>query len=164
MLTPRPASRSIVTALFVALPLALATLAGMLAGAPAVVAAAGATTTVDLPGSTDRPGLTVTAQDPTGVTLHFEIGAMTLEPLELEGGSYTQVSSRVSMPEAIVPRDAGAPDLPGIGRWVAVPRGATAVVRTSGVRTTTLDDVRVAPAPVIPRETDDGPLVYAEDP
>ncbi|MGD8396320.1 MAG: C25 family cysteine peptidase, partial [Candidatus Eiseniibacteriota bacterium] len=123
-----------------------------------VITPAGAAT-IEFAGSTGQPGLAVVEQGVDGVTLHFEIGQVAMEPLEISGRLY----QTVSMPQSFLPNDAGAPDLPGIGRFVAIPRGSAARVEILGARSETFQDVRVAPAPVIPRENDDSPLVYREN-
>lgn len=111
-----------------------------------------------LEGSTGKTGLSVQAQSAGGVDLHFEIGELTLEPVEILG----QTWQKVSMPGVLLPNNAGSPDLPGIGTFVAIPRGARVEMEIISARSRVIRDVKVSPAPVIPRETDDG-LVYAPD-
>ena len=106
-----------------------------------------------------EPGITLRAQSATGVELHFEMGSFAMEPLTLDG----QVVQKISMPDVFLPNDAGAPDLPGLSRFVAVPEGATATVTIIAARERTYPNVEVAPAPVIPRENDDSPPVYTKN-
>ncbi len=110
-------------------------------------------------GSTGRTGLTVTAQSATTVDLHFEIGEVGLDAVEILGETW----QKVSMPGVLLPNDAGAPDLPGVGTFVAIPHGARVEMEILTSRQETMPGIRVSPAPVIPRETDDG-LVYLPDP
>ncbi len=108
------------------------------------------------PGET---GLALRAQDRAGVAIHFGLNTFDLNPVEVEGS----VAQAVSMPGVFLPNDAGAPDLPGLGRYVAIPHGATARVTILNARTERIEGVEIAPAPVIPLENDDGPLVYEKD-
>jgi len=115
--------------------------------------------TVPYAGSLGVAGLTLSAQSASRVDLHFELGALTLEPVSINGQAYTHLA----IPEALLPNDAGAPDLPGVSRMIAIPRGAVARLEILNARTEVRSGLRVSPAPVIPRENEDGPLVYAEN-
>jgi hypothetical protein len=135
------------------------TLAVAIAAAPATAAPADAET-FDVPGSTGQPGITLRSQSPSGLDLHFELGSYTAVPVDVEG----EVLTKIAMPGVFLPNDAGAPDLPGLGRFIAVPEGATARVEIVRAVTRTVSGVDLAPAPVIPRENDDSPLRYERDP
>ncbi|KPK72423.1 hypothetical protein AMJ87_04760, partial [candidate division WOR_3 bacterium SM23_60] len=58
---------------------------------------------------------------------------------------------------------AGVPDLPCLCRYIAIPQGAQAQVTIIDSRTEVYQDIELAPAPNIPRETDDSPLRYEKD-
>ncbi|MBD3169045.1 MAG: hypothetical protein GF307_06150, partial [candidate division Zixibacteria bacterium] len=57
-----------------------------------------------------------------------------------------------------------APNLPGDGRGIAIPRGATATLTILDSETEVIDNIEIAPAPPIPLETDDSPPVFEKDP
>ncbi len=136
-----------------------AALAAIGLAALACLAGAAEAETIRYAGSTAPGGITVVSQDPSGVTLHFEIHELGLDPVEIDGGTWT----KVSLPGTFLPNDAGKPDLPGIGRFVAVPRGAVATLEVLTARVETISDLSVAPAPIIPKETERG-LRYTFDP
>ena len=59
-----------------------------------------------------------------------------------------------------LPGDEGTPDLPGSGRYIAVPQGATPVLHIISVRKEVYRDINIAPSPRIPKDTESGPLEY----
>ncbi len=137
-------------------------LAGILALGLAVALCAGMASgeIIRIPGSSDRTGLMLTSQDLGGVTLLFEMSEYGMEPVEIDG----EMPVRITLPGVILPNDAGAPDLPGLSNFIAVPNGAAVSARIVSVETQTRPGVDVAPAFVIPRETDDSPLIYERNP
>jgi hypothetical protein len=96
----------------------------------------------------------------TSVELRYRMGAFGLEPVDVDG----EALQAVTLPGVLLPNNAGAPDLPGLGRFIALPQGATAKVTITAAERRVFTDVAVAPAPVIPFENQDGPLVYKRDP
>lgn len=104
-------------------------------------------------------GLTLVQSRGSGVEVLFSLRDWTLGDLELDGrGRHT-----LQVPGLALQNEAGAPDIPGFSRYLALPNGARAVVRVLDSRVEILRDVDLAPAPIIPDETQDGPLVYAEN-
>ncbi len=57
----------------------------------------------------------------------------------------------------------GAPNLPGNGRYIAIPQGSEAILTINSVRTELIQNVDLAPSPRIPFETEDGPLEYKKN-
>ena len=104
-------------------------------------------------------GLTVTRQGPDGVGATLSLTSWELGAEQINGRS----QAVVHVPGVILPNDAGAPNLPGFSRFLALPAGAEARVRIVASRSETIADVDLAPAPVIPLETEDGPLVFSRD-
>jgi len=70
----------------------------------------------------------------------------------------------ITLPGMFLPNNEGAPNLPGTGRFIAIPQGATAEVTVLSSRTEVYHDMNLAPAPPIPLETDDSPPTYWKDP
>ena len=104
-------------------------------------------------------GLTLTREGPSSLELSYSLESWHLGELELEG----RTLRTVQIPGVTLPNDAGAPDLPGQGRFFAIPNGATVSYRIVDSRTVTLTDLEIAPAFRIPLESEDGPLVYEWD-
>ncbi len=101
-------------------------------------------------------GLTMTRQAGDKLELNFSLHGWTIGSMDVNGRS----ANVIQMPGVFLPNDAGAPDLPGISQYIALPNGAVARVRLVDSRQETFYGVEMAPAPVIPLDTDDSPLVY----
>ncbi|MEE4256435.1 MAG: C25 family cysteine peptidase [Bacteroidales bacterium] len=84
----------------------------------------------------------------------FRLGAVTIKGEDMK---------LVHMPGNMLPNQEGAPDLPGQGRYIAIPQGAKANLNIVRMRVETIDNVNIAPAPHIPFEDDDSPLKYEKD-
>ncbi|HFD04940.1 MAG TPA: hypothetical protein ENJ25_02220 [Firmicutes bacterium] len=69
--------------------------------------------------------------------------------------------TNVSIPGMILPNDAGAPNLPSEGRFIAIPQGANVSVKILSYSTETYKNIDLAPAPKIPFDADDAPLDYS---
>lgn len=106
------------------------------------------------------PGFQLLAYDISGVDVTYSMAGFSLDNLEIDG----QLMKQVSLPGVIIPNDAGAPNLPGMGRYIAIPQGARASVEIVEMITETFTNVEIAPAPPLPLDTDDSPLVYVKNP
>ncbi len=104
-------------------------------------------------------GYTLNTQTRSNVVVNYSIQSFTLEDVMIDGESMVDVQ----LPGEFLFNDEGAPNLPGSGRYIAVPQGAAASVRIVNYRTETFKNVNIAPAPRIPWETEVGPLDYAKD-
>ncbi|UCF09723.1 MAG: hypothetical protein JSW65_06585, partial [Candidatus Bipolaricaulota bacterium] len=107
----------------------------------------------------EAPQLTLVREDPTGVELTFSLVSWRLEEIALRG----RREQVIHVPGLMLPNNAGAPNLPGRGHFIAVPNGATVSVRILDARTETLSGVDVAPAPRIPLQSESGPLEFSRD-
>ena len=90
----------------------------------------------------------------------FSIEKMNIQDLMVDG----QTMKMVGIPGVFLPNNAGAPNLPGSGRFIAIPQGATANVQILSSRVEVIEDIEIAPASPIPLETDDSPPIYKKDP
>jgi hypothetical protein len=104
-------------------------------------------------------GFTLERQLQTGVKVTYSLTGFNLSE-EMINGESLQV---ITAPGIFLPNDAGAPNLPGTGRFIAMPQGATASLKVLATRTETYQNMNVAPAFVIPRDTDKGPLHYEKN-
>jgi hypothetical protein len=132
----------------------------MIASTSLLAATSVSAETIHVLGNPADGGLRLLAQGESGIELRYQMGSFTLEPLEIHGRSY----QKITLPEVFLPSTAGSPDLPGMGRFVALPEGAEASVEIVSATTRTYHGVDVSPAPVIPTGNDDSPLVYEENP
>ncbi|MBW6460317.1 MAG: T9SS type A sorting domain-containing protein [Bacteroidales bacterium] len=109
--------------------------------------------------SWDGEGFNLKSQTRNGVSITYSVSEFTLSDIDIRG----EMMKHIALPNHFLPGDEGAPDLPGSGRYIALPQGARPVLHIKSVRTETYRDVNVAPAPRIPLATEDGPLDYNKD-
>ncbi len=106
-----------------------------------------------------KTGFSIENQTRSNVEVNFSITKFSLVNSTING----MQMKNISLPGNILPNDEGAPDLPGNGRYIAVPEGAKAVLHVKEYRTETYKNVDIAPAPRIPLDTDKGPLHFEKD-
>ena len=107
----------------------------------------------------NQSGFSLINSDVAGVDVTFSIEQFMLEEMNLDG----RIMNNIILPGIILPNDEGAPNLPGTGRYIAVPQGASATVEIVNYRTEVFSEIELAPAPKIPLETDKSPLIYNKD-
>ncbi len=108
----------------------------------------------------ETAGLTIDRMTDSFVEITYRLDRVDIEDFDLGD----RVMQQVSIPGIFLPNDEGAPNLPGIGRLLAVPEGATVQLDILSTSTQIVENIDVLPAPPIPREDDDSPLTYEEDP
>ena len=106
-----------------------------------------------------NPGFNLTQQSTTGIEISFSIDEFILTDFDLKG----EAMKEIQIMGNFLPNNEGAPNLPGNGRYIAVPNGAVASFRVTAERTETYQNVNIAPSPRIPKATDDGPLHYEKN-
>ncbi len=104
-------------------------------------------------------GFNLVSRDGSGVEVLFSITEMALEDMKVDG----QTMQMVHLPGIMLPNNAGAPNLPGDGRYIAIPQRAEASYHIIDSRVEIFRDVDMLPAPPIPFETDDSPPVFEKD-
>ncbi len=104
----------------------------------------------------NKAGFTLKEQNRSGVSIGYSVESFTLVPAEINGRGM----SNIELPGAWLPNDAGSPDLPGGGKYIAIPQGSVPVLKIVSQRTESYKNVEIAPAPRIPLDTDKGPLQY----
>jgi hypothetical protein len=97
-----------------------------------------------------QAGFNLAQQDAAGVEIVFSVRSMEIFDQVVNG----EDMKGIQIPGVILPNDAGAPNLPGMGRYIAIPEGARAELEIVEYRTETFHDLNIAPAPVIPLDTD----------
>ncbi|MCX7757184.1 MAG: C25 family cysteine peptidase, partial [candidate division WOR-3 bacterium] len=105
------------------------------------------------------PLFNVVQSTPFGVEVIFSIHQLVVEEQVIDGVSMKSFG----IPGIFLFNDAGAPNLAGTGRFIAIPQGAKAQVSIIDYRTEVYHNVDVAPAPKLPVETDDSPLQYKKN-
>ncbi|MCD4689964.1 proprotein convertase P-domain-containing protein, partial [bacterium] len=105
-------------------------------------------------------GLAVDELSGSHVKLAYRLEKISINDIDVDGETMQQVSISGLM----LPNDEGAPNLPGIGRLIAVPEGATPRLEIVSFATEIIRDIDIVPAHNIPLESDDSPLLYVKDP
>ncbi len=93
------------------------------------------------------------------VELTYSLDEFSMADFELKG----EAMKTIQISGSFLPNNEGAPNLPGISRFIAVPQGAAVNYTVTAERVETYSNVNIAPAPRIPLSTDDGPLRYQKD-
>jgi hypothetical protein len=106
------------------------------------------------------PGIQVTSQSPQGLEIVYSVPSIQIHDLQVDNQNW----KKISLPGALLGNNEGAPDLPGIGRYLAFPQGANVIVEVTESRTYRIEGIDLSPAPVIPRENDDSPLKFEKNP
>jgi hypothetical protein len=97
-------------------------------------------------------GYTILDSRTDNMRINYSVTQFTMGAQEINRETYTTVE----LPGYFLQNDEGAPNLPGGSRYIAIPNGATAKVSILSMRTETLTGIELAPAPRIPKETEDG--------
>ncbi|MCX6272734.1 MAG: C25 family cysteine peptidase [Bacteroidetes bacterium] len=103
-------------------------------------------------------GFNIEQQDTDGMQLTFSVPQFSLNDAVINGKKV----KTVELPGVFLPNNAGAPNLPGTGRYIAIPQGSNPVLEVVGMRTELLTNIDIGPAPRIPKETEVG-LEYPVD-
>ena len=101
-------------------------------------------------------GFYLAKENIAGVKVNYSIHEFTFENIEIKG----EAMKKPMLPGHFLPNDEGAPDLPGKGRYIALPQGAKAVLNITASHTETISNIDISPAPRIPLDTENGPLAY----
>ncbi|HPR18772.1 MAG TPA: C25 family cysteine peptidase, partial [Candidatus Cloacimonadota bacterium] len=89
----------------------------------------------------------------------FSIDSFTMERAQING----EEMQNIYLPGTLLFNEEGCPNLPGNGRYLALPQGARAQLNIIATRTEVYQNVNVAPAPIIPLESNDDPLEFIQD-
>jgi len=106
-----------------------------------------------------QQGVSLKAQNALGVTVNFSIHDFSLDTRAINGESMQEIN----LDGIFLPNGEGAPNLPTLSKYVAIPQGATATVEIIKKRVEIFQNIEMAPAPRIPLESERGPLQYNRD-
>jgi peptidase C25-like protein/flagellar hook capping protein FlgD/ASPM-SPD-2-Hydin domain-containing protein len=104
-------------------------------------------------------GISIENQSNSNLEVNFSINSFVFNDILIDG----EHAKSINLPGVFLPNNEGAPDLPGMGRYIALPQGATASVSIVSSRTETFSNINIAPAFRIPLDTDNGPLDYTKN-
>ncbi len=111
------------------------------------------------PDAWGKTGFNLQDSKATSVQVIYSVPSFVLEDFPVNG----QTLKTIMLPGALLFNDEGMPNLPGQGRYIAIPQGAVPHLNILSQRTVTIPNVEMAPAPNIPPENDDRPLRYVKN-
>ncbi|MBU2556360.1 MAG: T9SS type A sorting domain-containing protein [Bacteroidetes bacterium] len=106
-----------------------------------------------------KDGFRLTDSRASGVHISHSLTQMSLQDMETDKGS----GQIISLNGIYLPNNAGAPNLPGNSRYIAVPNGATAKLIVHSFQQEVISNVDLLPAAPIQMDTDDSPADYSKD-
>ncbi|MEO0260629.1 MAG: C25 family cysteine peptidase [candidate division WOR-3 bacterium] len=107
-----------------------------------------------------KPGLFLLSQSVSGVELEFNMPSVRIEDADING----EVMQVVSSPGILLFfGKEGAPNTPGLSRYIAIPKGSVAKVRIIEEKKEIFRDINLIPMHNIPLENDNSPLRYEKD-
>jgi len=106
-----------------------------------------------------KTGFNLVETRPDLVRVSYAVPGFSLEDLMVQGTAMKYIS----LPGTFLFNDEGMPNLPGKGRYIAIPQGAVPKLKIISQQTEIIHHVEIAPAPRIPLDNDDRPLEYAKN-
>jgi len=107
----------------------------------------------------DKQGITLQNENLQSVKINYSLTEFAFEDLDIDG----EPMKSIMVSDVFLPNDEGAPNLPGTGKYIVVPNGATVQLKIVSSRTEVLKNQNIAPAPRIPLDTEKGPLHYEKN-
>lgn len=107
----------------------------------------------------NKEGLNLIEASRTEIIVEYSVHEIALEEVEVNGIKMI----KPSLSEILLPNDEGMPDLPGFGRFFALPNNANIELEILAKQTEIIRDINIAPAPRIPLDTETGPLTYLKN-
>jgi hypothetical protein len=101
-----------------------------------------------------KQGISLSSQSAQQIRLNVSLENYTFQEEIVDNESM----ETVILPGVFLPGEEGAPDLPVYSRYIAVPQGATLNISIERKRTESNYNVLIAPAPVIPKDDEPGPM------
>jgi PKD repeat protein len=105
-----------------------------------------------------KQGFNLTQSKSEVVQVVYSVQNFSLDPVVIDG----QNLLKVNLPGTFLFNDAGKPDLPGAGRYIAIPQGSTPQIRIVSSEVETIQNVDLSWAPQIPFDTQKD-MVYQKD-
>ncbi|NQT76729.1 MAG: hypothetical protein HQ565_03370, partial [Bacteroidetes bacterium] len=115
--------------------------------------------TISYQDSWNEQGFSLQEETSSHVIINYSLTDFALIDVNIDG----EIAKAIKVPGIFLPNDEGAPDLPGSGKYIAIPQGAEAVLNIKALRKEVIKNVNVAPAMAIPLDSDQSPLKYEKD-
>jgi PKD repeat protein len=111
------------------------------------------------PDSWGKSGYTVESQTGSRILINYSVQEFALTDVMINDEN----CQNLELIGHFLPNDAGAPGLPGSGRYIGIPQGAEAKMSIISYRQEILNNINLAPAFRIPLDTEKGPLDYTKN-
>ncbi len=96
-------------------------------------------------------GYSIVNQNNSKIEVVYSIHKLTLHDSDIDG----TLQKNIAIPGVFLFNDAGMPDLPGNGKFIAIPQGAEANLVVTDYRIEKYQNIDMAPAPIIPFDTEE---------
>jgi len=106
-----------------------------------------------------KPGFNLVGSKPASVTVNYSVPAFSLED---QMGTTTPMKY-INLPGSFLFNDEGMPNLPGKGKYIAIPQGATPKLRIVSQLIDIIHNVEIVPAPRLPLDNDNRPVEYVKN-
>jgi hypothetical protein len=103
-----------------------------------------------------QEGFDLRSQSAHNIYLTYSIHEFTLDDLEIRG----EAMKHIRLENHFLPGEEGSPNLPGSGRYIALPQGAKPILHIKSLKREIIKDVNISPSPRIPKDTERGPMEY----
>ncbi len=111
------------------------------------------------PDVSGKPGFNLVDSKPSSVNVRYSVPAFSLED-QTVGGTPMKY---INLPGHFLFNDEGMPNLPGKGKYIAMPQGATPKLRIVSQLTEVIHNVEIVPSPRIPLDNDNRPVEYVKN-
>ena len=111
------------------------------------------------PDVSGKPGFNLMTSTASSIRIGYNVPSFSLEDQDVNG----EQMKYISLPGNLLFNDEGMPNLPGKGKYIAIPQGAKPKFRIVSRQTEIIHGVNVVPAPRIPLDNDDRPVEYRKN-
>ncbi|MEA2097186.1 MAG: C25 family cysteine peptidase, partial [Candidatus Cloacimonadota bacterium] len=115
--------------------------------------------TINFTNNWNKEGLNLINASETELIIEYSVHEIGLEEVEINGKTMIQPI----LAGSLLPNNEGMPDLPGYGRFFAVPNNANIELEILSTRKEIINNIDIAPAPRIPLDSETGPLMYSKN-
>ena len=106
-----------------------------------------------------KQGFNLTEKTRDGLHISYNVGQVTLNPIQYRGEEMSEVSINV----LAIPSEVGKPNLPADSRMMAIPQGATPTLQVLSFDKEVIHNVNIAPALRIQSENEEPDMNYVKD-
>ncbi len=106
-----------------------------------------------------KQGVTLNQQDQNGLTINASVNSYAITETMVD----KKMMQTITTVGVYLQNNEGAPNIPSYSNYIAVPQGAKVVAKIIRKQTVPVNNIDIAPSPVIPFDNDNNPLIYKKD-